>query len=189
MRDLGRLQRGRGIPLDPAGLHTEAEERAEILQPLRRGQRGVLPPPAKLAEPFDRQVAQLPVAPVGAEREQLAFQELPPFLDRGRGQIPNGRLLEELLDGRGRPSGSSGLRTPMRPDDCHWWTMEEAAVQLLVFRLRRMVSPPIEPWTQMGHWHRVQRLPLSTCLQLAEVAAVEREAALRHGASVARRRR
>jgi hypothetical protein len=47
--------------------------------------------------------------------------------------------------------GSSGLRTPMRPEDCHWWTLVDAAVQLVVFMLRRTASPPIEPWTQMGH--------------------------------------
>ena len=36
---------------------------------------------------------------MGAERDQLADQKLASFLDgRGR-QIPNGRLLEELVDG------------------------------------------------------------------------------------------
>jgi hypothetical protein len=48
----------------------------------------------------------------------------------------------------------------MRPEDCHWWTLVDAAVQLVVFMLRRTASPPIEPWTQMGHWQRVHRFPL-----------------------------
>ena len=33
--------------------------------------------------------------------------------------------------------------------------MEESAVQILVFRLRPMVSPPIELWIQIGPWRRV----------------------------------
>jgi hypothetical protein len=40
-------------------------------------------------------------------------------------------------------------------------TLVEAAVQFAVFMLRRMVSPPVEPWTQIGHWHRVHWLPFA----------------------------
>ena len=39
-----------------------------------------------------------------------------------------------------------------------------------------MVSPPIEPWTKMGHGQRVQRLPLSGVLAGAEVAAIGHQA-------------
>jgi hypothetical protein len=99
VRNLGRLERGRRIPLDPAGLHAEAEEGPEILQAFGRVERRVLPGPPELADPFDRQVPELSVPAMRAERQQLSFEELPPLLDRGRGEIPHRGVFEELLDG------------------------------------------------------------------------------------------
>ena len=99
--DLGGFERRRRVALDPARLDTEPEERAQILQPLHGRERRVLPSAAELAEPLDGQVAELPVPAMGAERDQLADQELAPFLDgRGR-EIPDRGLLEELVDGVG----------------------------------------------------------------------------------------
>ena len=85
-----------------------------------------------------------------AEGEQLAFEQFAALLDRRGREIPNGGLVKNWSTAS-VTVGKSGLRTPIRPDDCHWCTIDEAAVQFPVLRLRRIVSPPIEPWTQMGH--------------------------------------
>jgi hypothetical protein len=87
---------------------------------------------------------------LGAERDQLADQNLAPLLDGGGPRFRTAASSRNWSTASASV-GSSGLTPPIRPDACHWWAMEEAAVQLLVFRLRRTVSPPIEPWIQIGH--------------------------------------
>jgi hypothetical protein len=84
------------------------------------------------------------------ERDQLADQELAPLLDGGGRQIPNGRLLEELIDSVGdrrnlwlEDADATG-RLPLVRDG-------GGGRPVARFRPRRMVSPPIEPWIQMGH--------------------------------------
>jgi len=120
---------------------------------------------AELAEALDCEIPQLPVTAMRQEGQELALRSSRRFLMVVTARLRTVASLRNFSTASATV-GRSGLRTPMRPDACHWWTIEEAAVQLPVFRLRRRVSPPMEPCTQMGHWHRVQRLPFSALLQL-----------------------
>ena len=179
MRDLGGLERRRRVALDPAGLDAESEKRAEILQALHRRERGVLPPSAELAEPFDGQVAELPVPALGAERDQLADQQLAPFLDGGGRQIPNRRLLEELVDGVGDrrefrlEDADAAGRLPLVGDGGGGRPVARVQAAADGFAADRALNPD-------GALAPGPAIALGGVLAAAEVATVEREVALRH---------
>jgi hypothetical protein len=99
--DLGGFERRRGVPLDPACLHTEPEERAEILQPFGGRQRRVFPGASELAQPLHGQIPQMAMPAMRAEGEELAFEEFSALLDRRGREIADGGLGQELINGLG----------------------------------------------------------------------------------------
>ena len=98
MGDLGRLQEHGRIRVDPARVLAVAQEAPQVLQALDRRECRVGPAVPKRAQRGDGELLQLADAVRLTEGEELAFEQLAAFLNRGLRQVARLRVFEVRLD-------------------------------------------------------------------------------------------